>query len=471
MSKGLTELRAEFPVFKYVKAQAHLLETGLRLEWEFQAGQELVFRPFMMIAGVTQAQLDAIPSSTLAEYVFQIGLVEMLSYWKAFCSPRIQVEAGPLNQEQIEWWHHLLINGLGEFFFVNQIDFTAQDFVTITAQQTRPVAPKVPALDLNQPTNLADLKLLLPVGGGKDSALSLELLRHHLPQATALLLNPTQAARELVTTTQLEKVITIERHLDPLLLDLNHQGYLNGHTPFSALLAFTTTLAAKLFGLTHIAVSNERSSNEGNVLFHNHEVNHQYSKTFEFESRFQAYIRSYFPEFPHYFSFLRPLYELQIAKAFAKVTERNTQLLTRFRSCNRGQKANVWCGECPKCLFAYLILYPFLPHSTMLEIFGQDLYDQPALLEFALEQVGYAEKKPLECVGTHEESLCAFYLSREKILQEGRHLPVLLQAIHDQALSQEDNLAQRSQIILSSWNDQHSVPTILAKILHDTIHA
>lgn len=459
MSISLSELRQRYPLFSYRSAQSDLTAEGLELRFEFASG-ELVFNPTILIKGVRAADLaERISPSELQQAVFEIGMVELLSYWKIVCSPIIEIEAGWLSPEQQAWFHHLLIHGMGEYFFVNQIDFTAEDFVRFEVTAT---PSEVSSLALDE---TASQKILLPVGGGKDSGLSVELFRAAGIAATPLLINPTPAADIIAQLSGLGQSVVIKRSLDPQLKTLNQAGYLNGHTPFSALIAFVTTLTARLLGYTHIAVSNERSSNEGNVMFLGREINHQYSKTFEFESDFQTYIRTHHPGWPEYFSLLRPLYELQIARLFAHYAPAQPRLLTEFRSCNRGQKQNIWCGECSKCLFAYSILYPFLSHQQMVSIFGEDLYEKTSLLSDALELTGYAEKKPLECVGTHEESMLAWHLSYHKIKTEGRTVPALMQLIVDQVLVHETNLDARATALLAAWNPQHAVPENLAKLL------
>jgi len=73
---------------------------------------------------------------------------------------------------------------------------------------------------------------------------------------------------------------------------LNAAGYLNGHVPISAYYAFYACFVAVLLGYKFVSISQERSSNEGTVDFHGLSVNHQYSKTFEFEEKFRKYFTS-----------------------------------------------------------------------------------------------------------------------------------------------------------------------------------
>lgn len=465
----LAQLRHQYPTFHY-KSYAHRLTSeGLVLEFEFELDPTYQFHPTITLFDITATELQKVSPALLDLYVFHIGLVEMLSYWKTTCSPTIAVEGGPLDATQRHWFHTLLIQGLGEFFYVNQIDFTSAEFVTIksTIASTSPTA-HIP-LPLPPPPEIKpDDHILIPIGGGKDSAVSLEILKAFTPNLNnlaALHLNPAAANQDTANASGITNQSFIRRQLDPLLFEMNADGFLNGHTPFSALMAFLSTFSAHLHGQQFVAVSNERSSNEGNVLFHNQEINHQYSKSVAFEQDFQKYMAAYFPHAPWYFSPLRPWYELQIARYFAQFP----QYHHLFRSCNRGKKTNSWCGECSKCLFAYVILLPFLGVPQMMTIFHKDLLDDGELLSIAQELIGFGEKKPLECVGTTEESLAAFYLSWQWYQEHHQTPPQLLQVIHDRYLAHEAQLETRSQAVLAAWNEQHSVPVSLATYMKSLI--
>ena len=212
----------------------------------------------------------------------------------------------------------------------------------------------------------------------------------------------------------IDDVLVIRRTIDPVLLDLNKQGYLNGHTPFSAMLAFYTHLASVLSGIPNVALSNESSANEPTVLVRDRSganenkwdsVNHQYSKSLEFEDDFRAYSPSF-----NYFSFLRPLTELQIAMLFSRFTAYHDV----FRSCNVGSKQDIWCGHCAKCLFAYIILSPFIAPERLNAIFGKSMLDDMTLRTEFLQLTGHAETKPFECVGTVSEVNAALSMAIER---------------------------------------------------------
>jgi hypothetical protein len=192
-------------------------------------------------------------------------------------------------------------------------------------------------------------------------------------------------------------MLILQREIDPHLIQLNKEGFLNGHTPFSAMLAFYTTLLSAVTGIRDVALSNESSANEPTIP--GTQINHQYSKSLEFEMDFRDYVDHFMNGCNHYYSHLRKLTELQIAERFAQ----HPQYFPVFKSCNVGSKEDKWCCHCPKCLFAYVILSPFIDDSTMVRIFGEDLLDNAELAPTLDELDGMSKTKPFECVGTIRE--------------------------------------------------------------------
>jgi hypothetical protein len=180
-------------------------------------------------------------------------------------------------------------------------------------------------------------------------------------------------------------------------------GFLNGHTPISSCIAFIAYISAYLNGIKYVVLSNEASSNEASVKGTN--INHQYSKSFEFENDFRWYIKNYLTDKIEYFSLLRPLSELEIMKIFS----RYPKYFKHFISCNNGGKrknigiTDGWCLSCSKCLFIYLIMSYFVDEKTMIDVFGENMLDNPDMLNYFLELLGKTDNKPFECVGTIEE--------------------------------------------------------------------
>lgn len=453
MVMTVDQLRKQFPVFTYRSYQAKYQNRELTLSAEFNLGSKIKFRPRVVIENIPPLIYESLPAIVLDNLAFQLGLAEIPSYWKAACSPVIRIEAGYLDEFQMEWWKNFIFKGLGEFFYTNQIDFTGGNFLKIEIKNKSRIGTKPWLIKLDPQ------KALVPVGGGKDSIVTLKSLAGEF-ELTAFGLNPTPAAKSMIAIQTDTDSILAQRTIDPQLLKLNSQGFLNGHTPFSGYLAFLTTLVALLYRIRFIAVSNESSANEENLIFQGQKINHQYTKTFEFEKLFFDYSRRYLAADIYYFSFLRPLNELQIAKFFGRYPE----YFTKFVSCNAGQRKNAWCGRCAKCLFVYSILSAFLPSTQVENIFGRDLLDDKSLLPIARRLLGVASHKPFECVGTKQESAVAWYLSLKNRRGQTR-LPALLEYFEKTVLPGIRGVEPQTQKILESWDRRHLLPPEFEKLL------
>ena len=222
-----------------------------------------------------------------------------------------------------------------------------------------------------------------------------------------MLLNPTPAALSTTKIGGFTQPITIQRQIDPNLLKLNSAGYLNGHTPFSAYLTFLSLLTASIHGLNQIITSNESSAGEASLAYHDLDINHQYSKSFRFEQRFRQYATQFLTPHISYFSFLRPISELQIAALFAQTTKFDQA----FASCNVTRNVG-WCGTCPKCAFVYLVLSAFMDQNRLKTIFGpKDFLANPQIIQHLTDLVGLGDHKPFDCVGTTKDSQDALALA------------------------------------------------------------
>jgi len=412
-STKYVELRERYPEFLYEAFHHEWTAEGLRLWFDFRMG-DVVFHPEALIEARPFLSRD-VPAQVLDRMVFDIGMIELISYWKCACPPTVKVLCGALTDEQTAFWSKLYWNGLGEFFYTNGIAESQEGFLQVESEKWK-VESVSAAANLSTLHSPLSASYLVPIGGGKDSVVTLELLRRAGKTIRPLIMNPRGATRECarVAGFPLEEVLVIRRKIDPTLLDLNAKGYLNGHTPFSAMLAFYTRLASVLSGIPNVALSNESSANESTVK--GSYVNHQYSKSLEFEDDFRAYSPSF-----NYFSFLRPLSELQIAMLFSRFTAYHDV----FRSCNVGSKEDIWCGHCAKCLFAYIILSPFIAPERLNAIFGKSMLDDTTLdLEFR-QLLGLAETKPFECVGTVSEVRQALQMAVERWYKDRR--PKLLE--------------------------------------------
>jgi UDP-N-acetyl-alpha-D-muramoyl-L-alanyl-L-glutamate epimerase len=399
-------LRRKYPKFIYRDYDYKIEGGDLKISFVFEIPPNIIFRPKIVVKNIDETRSDRV---SLDNLVFHIGLIEMLSYWKATCSPEIVVEAGYLDKEQIKLWKKLILNGMGQFFYENKIDWRSKNFLEINNLQ-RPDVCKI----YRDPTSvrLKD-RYLVPFAGGRDSIITLEGLKKLEKDIALFTVNPIDKIQKVVKVSGIKKQIIVKRVIDKKLLELNRMGYLNGHTPFTSVLSFISVLCAVLFNYKNIAFSNEKSANEGNVRYLGKIINHQWAKSSEFERMFRSYCRKYLIKDINYFSFTRKYGELEISKMLTKYPK----YLPVFSSCNTSMRirgGNIkWCNECPKCLFVYLTLYPYLERKQLLKIFGEDLLQKKSLRPILKSLIGEGKHKPFECVGTYGESRKALRLSRK----------------------------------------------------------
>ena len=395
-------------------------------------------------------------SNTFKNLVFNLGMVEAISYYKVTCSKIFEVKAGFLDDEQKLWYRKLFYNGLGEFRYKNNISTKEENFVEFISS-----GEKLELEDFLE--NSESEKVIVPVGGGKDSNVTLELLKGKFKNIIPFLINGKENSYECIKIAGFEKneIIEVNRILDKNIIDLNNKGYLNGHTPFSAMVAFLTYLISFLLDVRYIALSNENSANETNVEGEN--INHQYSKSLEFENDFRFYYKKYLKAGDvEYFSFLRPISELQIALLFSRFEKYHRA----FKSCNVGskQKPWVWCCNCPKCLFVYTILSPFIKQEKLENIFGENLFEKEGLKEIFIELCGFGEIKPFECVGTYSEVRYSVSKVINDYLKENKTLPFLLKYYYENY-----ELEDLNSNVLKNYSEENNLPKKFEEILKESL--
>jgi len=416
-----TFLRKKYPKFIYNSFNYKMIKNDLKIVFSFIIEPNINFKPEIIIKNVDKKKLAQMGDRVLNNLVFHLGLIEIPSYWKATCSPEIIIKAGSLDKKQINWWKNLIINGMGQFFYENKIDWRPKNFLTIKSKDEK--KHKIFNKKLKN-------RYLVPFAGGRDSIVTLESLKKQKKEIALFMVNPTERILKTVKVSGIKKQIIVKRIIDKKLLELNKKGYLNGHTPFTALLSFLSVLCAILFDYKNIVFSNEKSADEGNLKYLGKIINHQWAKSSQFERMFKKYCKKYLVKNVNYFSFLRKYGELEISKIIIKYPK----YFPVFSSCNAsmriGAKQIRWCGNCPKCLFVYATLYPFLNKKDLLKIFGKDIFDpstssgQEKLLPIMKSLMGQEKPKPFECVGTKKEGQLAFKLCLEKALRQTQDKPI-----------------------------------------------
>lgn len=453
-TKQFKQYREMYKEFYYNSYLINQDEEAIHIEYEFEIPGLTKFNPKLKILK-KNLKLKNIETKYVQNMVFHIGLIELVSYWKSTCSPRVIIKCGYLNEEQIAWWKKLYFYGLGELFFTNNIETNIEEFMQITCLE------KENKLEYEEIQEQSE-GYIIPIGGGKDSVVTLETLKVDRKKDYCLIINPKPVTLECakIAGFENENIIEVYRTIDKNLIDLNQKGFINGHTPFSAMLAYVSYFIAYLLSKKYIALSNENSANESNVL--GKKINHQYSKSFEFECDFEKYANKYFKAPVKYFSFLRPLNELQIAKIFSK--QEKYHLV--FKSCNVGSKGKEWkwCCNCAKCLFAYTILSPYLYKEKLVKIFGEDMFENKELLKTFLELTGNGETKPFDCVGTFEEVNFAISKTIENLENKKEQLPYLLKYYKENY-----NLVDTKNDITKRYNEENNLTKEQNEILRKEV--
>ena len=323
-----------------------------------------------------------------------IFLMSGVSYYKAFIPKMLICEAFELDRTTAEFLQKFFEKGLAEFAFRNRISLRGHFEIPWSA--TAPAAPI--ALDLPRRT-------CVPVGGGKDSIVTFECLKRSGEPLLLFALGDAEPIRDCIAAAGLP-FIRVHRRLDSGLFELNDAGALNGHVPITGILSAVALAGAVMSGCDSIAMSNEHSASAPNLLIDNGEVNHQFSKSFEFEKDFSEYVKNYISPSITYFSLLRPLSEIEIARRFSKYPK----YFPIFRSCNKAfrqshaARGTDWCCDCPKCRFVFLALSPFIAKGELIGIFGRNLLNDETQADGFAELCGLQEHKPFECVGEVAES-------------------------------------------------------------------
>jgi hypothetical protein len=334
------------------------------------------------------------------------GLLSLLhwvagvSYFKTALPPTVACETGAPGPAVAELLEALYSEGLGELAYTNGL-----------AGLPRPGFPRgTPPGHRAAGEPPGARRVLVPVGGGKDSAVAIELVRRSGRELALFSVGDAAPIARTVAVAGLPHLLA-RRRLDPDLPALNTAGALNGHVPITAIVSCVALLSAALRGFDTVAMANERSASSGNVGWDGVEVNHQFSKGLRAE-RLMAAAVGEVAGGVRIFSVLRPASELAIARAFARMEPYHAA----FTSCNAifridpATRAASWCCDCAKCRFVFLALAPFTSPAHLHDVFGCDLLDdERQFAGFALLTASGGHK-PFECVGEEQESIAAIRL-------------------------------------------------------------
>jgi hypothetical protein len=352
-----------------------------------------------------------VDTAALERALLHLHIAAGTSYYKTAAPPVVSVESDALSPSEVAFHRHLYDEGLREFAVGNGLPVPRP--VTIAPRSSASRRP-LPA------GRGGSRRLVVPIGGGKDSMVLIEALRPLNPQLLAV--NPHRLVTDLAERAGLD-LLVVRRELSPNLSALNRAGARNGHVPITAIISLIAALGSTVYGYDTIAMAIERSASEETVLVEGVPVNHQYSKSVEFERLLAGLVATSIDPGLTYGSALRPYSELAIARAFAPLTRYHSI----FCSCNTvfRQSAGAderWCGECAKCRFVGLMLAPFMSPEALSAVIGRDMFAD------RLQVAGFAalmsdDDKPFECVGERRESAAALRMLSDR--PEWKESPVV----------------------------------------------
>ncbi len=337
-------------------------------------------------------------------------LLAGVSYYKTSAPPVVDLGDLQTTDEERHFLRTVYIEGLGEFAHRNGLDLRALEVVGPRLETRRP-APYEPVPD----------SPLIPFGGGIDSIVTTEITRRQHPSSALFIVSRAGDTFEAIDRPAAATGLPIaraKRELDPAVLLSDALGFLNGHVPVTGIISGMAVLMAVLHGRDAVVMSNEWSASVGNLILDGRTVNHQWSKSLEFERGFRALLTTNLGGGFEYFSLLRPRSELWVAKEFAGLPTYHPL----FRSCNRAfqidraKRLDRWCGVCDKCCFIDLILSPFLEPRRLAAIFGgrEPLSERSLEGRFRALLGDWPEVKPFECVGDADECRVAIQMAAER---------------------------------------------------------
>jgi UDP-N-acetyl-alpha-D-muramoyl-L-alanyl-L-glutamate epimerase len=431
--------------FRFVRCEFDAQTGVARLVYAFDDGPELV--ETITIPGAPFL-LEGERAEAVERALRLLHLIAGVSYYKAAVPPEIRIEAYSIDFDTAALLEMIYLNGLGEFAYRNGLNLHGR--IRFPADGEKRSASASP-LGLRQDA-------LVAIGGGKDSLVSIETLRSLGVEQTVTWIGGSQLIKACAERTELP-TLNPGRQLAPELFEYNRLGAWNGHIPVTAVNSTILVFAALLHGVNQVVFSNERSASYGSIIPGTGEVNHQWSKGWAFERAFGDYVQAQIAADLQYYSLLRPLSELAVARQFARTDRYDAH----FSSCNRNfhilgeRPVNRWCGVCPKCHFVFLALAPFMPKPRLVAIFGRNLLDDPAQIPGYDALLEYQDHKPFECVGEGRESRAAMAALAAR--PEWREDEIVARFVHEiQPQLQAEDLSVEALLQL---DDEQRIPAEL----------
>lgn len=437
----------------------------LQAKFHYSFDNEVFFEEIIDFKNEQFVQKTQLDKDILNNLLFHLHIAFWISYYKLFPTKELIVESAYLDDFQIDFWKKFYSNWLGEFLFTNKIspkwlfDFVNKSEIVYTKKDF----------------TTSD-KSLVAIWWWKDSIVTIELLKKADIDFDLVVFWKIDQLKQYTSDISEKSILQITRKISENLFELNNKWYYNWHVPITWLIAFALEVACYLYDYKYIILSNEKSASFWNTFWEWLHINHQYSKSLDFEKDFENYVSKYISSNTKYFSFLRWMYEVKIANLFSKYWK---DYFKKFSSCNNNFKilknesnSNhwFWCNNCPKCAFVFSILRPYLTIDELLEIFWADLYERIDLEILFRELLWISWIKPFECVWEAEEVVYSMYLTIKNHYNDEEKLPFILQIFKNEILSkmQESEFKNIEKKLVTIYNDD-IIPTQFKDILKNNI--
>lgn len=383
-----------------------------------------------------------------------------ISYYKIFV-PSTIAQPYAMDQAEADFWNTVWRHGLGEFLYVNKLD--PASLATFSTQNGQQFGDILKATDSQG--------ALLGIGGGKDSIVAGEMLKRAGIDVNGFVMatGATRGQAQSVAETMNVPLQAVERSLDKRLLEVQElPGAHKGHVPISLIFGLVGVTLAIANNNQYVVVANEASASLPRITWEHGAVNHQWSKSLEFEQALQKLVIETIAPI-NYFSAVRPMTSVAIAKAFAQFPAYFSVFTSDnsvFRIDPAQRPSTLWSLESPKSLSSFILLAPWLPVDDLLRTFGRDFLDERSLQTLFLELTGQQGEPPLDCVGTVEELVLSLNLA----YQQGKYIDSFLmqQALQHGVVQPDHNWQDQLALMLAPQAD-HALPDRLAGAIEQQI--
>ena len=382
-------------------------EKTLKAIFKYSFDQDYFFEEEVDFSSDLFFYRDYLDFDIVNNFLFSLHLALWISYYKSFPTSNLYVKSWFVDSSQVKFWQKFYKNWLWEFLYKNKIKpDNLFNFINLSQKKY-----------LKKDFELSE-KSLIPIWWWKDSLVSISLFEKANFDFDINVFWKIDNIKQSCADILWKDILLTKRKISPSLLELNDSWNYNWHVPITWIIAFVMVFLWYLYDYKYLVLSNEKSANIWNTFWMWFEINHQWSKSLDFEKDFMEYVRNNLSDKIYYFSLLRWFYELKIWEYFALNCKK---YFKTFSSCNNNFHIDatkrltwkIWCLDCPKCAFVFSILRPYLTDIEINDIFWEDLFYKKNLEKTFLELLWIDWIKPFECVWEVEEVVFSFYKSMD----------------------------------------------------------